>query len=363
MIHDGVPGHEARSRGVLAALAQLGPVDPVWVPGALRGKLARALMIGCAAIGSLPLRLTLWAHAARLPGGWPDVARPGRGRPDGGRPDEARPDLVIGAGGRTQFLTLALALQFGVPSVFAGLPRHLDGQRFSAVIAPYPVPGLPNLIELEMPLSEVNPEAATRAGAVLRAEAGAAPVWTVLVGGDGGGYRYGEAEWAAMAGWLAAQAAAAGARLCLATSRRTGRAAEARLRTKLPASGFLARKIWGEGARGGLLPLMGAADLIITTADSATMIGEAVATGRPVLVLEPASSRPAPRHLQVLSGLAARGRIGRLALAELPETIATAHLRPIAQSPLDVLAEALAPVVGQSVAARAEPPLPETGAM
>ncbi|MEM9199430.1 MAG: ELM1/GtrOC1 family putative glycosyltransferase [Pseudomonadota bacterium] len=342
-MHDGVPGHEARSRGVLAALAQLGPVAPVWVAGALRGKLARALMIGCAATGPLPRRLTLWAHTARLPDG--------------------RPDLVIGAGGRTQFLTLALARQFGVPSIFAGLPRHLDGGRFSAVIAPYPVPGLSNLIELEMPLSEVSPEAAGQAGAALRAEAGTAPVWAVLVGGDGGGYRYSQADWAALAGWLAARAAAAGARLCLATSRRTGAEAEARLLADLPASGLLLRKIWGDGARGGLLPMMGAADLIVATADSATMIGEAVATGRPVLVLEPAAARPAPRHVQVLTGLAARGRIGRLALADLPDTVPSGALRPIAQSPLDRLAGALKPVADEVFAAKAQPPLPETGGM
>ncbi|MEM9047797.1 MAG: ELM1/GtrOC1 family putative glycosyltransferase [Pseudomonadota bacterium] len=353
VVGDGVPGHEARSRGALAALARLGRVEAVPLTGALRGRLARAGLIAAyALLNRPPAGPVLRTHGATQPAG--------------------TPDLVLGAGGRTQFLTLALAERFSVPSLFAGRPRHLDGNRFTAVIAPYPVPGLANLIELEVPLSDVEPAMAQAAGAALRAKAGAAPVWSLLAGGDGGGYRMQPAEWRVLGRWLGAKASAAGARLCVTTSRRTGAASEAALAGALAGAlgttPLLERRFWGDGARGGTLALIGAADLVFTTADSATMIGEAVASARPVIVLNPASKRPALRHAQVLDGLSSRRRIKILDIAALDtakldagkldagkldagldadlesglKADLQAGLQPLARSPIDGLAEALA---------------------
>jgi uncharacterized protein len=302
---------------MLAALSRLGPVEALTVPGALRGRWARGVM--AAAGARAPWPLVAACHHMDLPPG--------------------RPDLVTGAGGRTQFLTAALAARFGVPSLFAGLPRHMDGRRFTAVLCPYPVPGLPNLIELEVPLSDLEPAAALAAGAALAPDG---PVWTLLAGGDGGGYRYAPGEWQALARALAERAAAAGARLCVATSRRTGAVAEAALAAAFPDP--LRAVWWGRGDRAPILPLIGAATLVFVTADSASMIGEAVAAGRPVVALAPAEAAPAARHRAVLDGLAARGRLRVLPLdlAGLPGPEA---FTPLTVSPIDALAEALAPIL------------------
>ncbi|RMH46108.1 MAG: hypothetical protein D6686_15960 [Alphaproteobacteria bacterium] len=322
-LSDGVPGHEARTRGILAALRRLGPVEAQILPGALRGRWARGVM-ALAGPGA-PWWLVAACHRMELPAG--------------------RPDLVTGAGGRTQFLAAALAARFGVPALFAGLPRHIDGHRFAAVLCPYPVPGLGNLIELELPLSDVEPETARAAGAALRARAGG-PVWTLLAGGDGAGYRYEAPEWTALGRAVAEGAARAGARLCLATSRRTGAAAEAALRAGLGAAAGAAPAAlwWAQGDRGPVLPLIGAADLVLVTADSASMIGEAVAAGRPVVALEPALAAPAPRHRAVLTGLAARGRLQLMPIAR-PALPPPQGFRPVEISPLQTLAEALARIL------------------
>lgn len=320
---DGVPGHETRSRGMLAALARLGPVEPNMVPCRLSNRVARGTMVAGFALGMVPPDWVMRACHRMTP-----------------PPD--RPDIVLAAGGRTQFAALWLGARLGVPTVFAGLPRHVDGRRFSVVICPYPVPGLSNLVELELPLSDIEPEAARIAGAGLRDRARGAPVWTLLAGGDGGGYRYAEADWTALGGWLGDRAAAAGARLCMASSRRTGPVGEAALLTALGRAPLLERAIWGEGARGGLMPMIGAADLVIATADSASMIGEAVAAGRPVVVAEPGGAVPAARHKAVLGGLAARGRIARLPIAGLAGTPMPGDLVPLTVSAIETLAHALA---------------------
>lgn len=328
VITDGVPGHEARSRGILAALARLRPVAAEWVPGRLRNRLSRAVMAAAMAGGRRPPGWLLRACHRMVP---PATA----------------PGLVLGAGGRTQFLALALAEAHGVPALFAGLPAWIDARRFTAVIVPYPLPGLANVIVLEVPVSAMSPATAAEAGATLRAGL-APPVWTLLAGGDGGGYRYTADEWRALGEGLAAQARVAGATLTLSTSRRTGAQGEAALRAGLGDFPLAQAVWWDSGDRDPVLPLIGAADLVFVTADSASMAGEAVAAGRPVVLLSPRHARPAPRHAALFERLAQRRRVAALPItglaeAELPRP---ESFSPLPEPPVATMARALGPMLG-----------------
>lgn len=131
------------------------------------------------------------------------------------------------------------------------------------------------------------------------------PRVAVLVGGDSRHHRFTAEDTARFAADLG-RLAASGAALAMTTSRRTPAALrEALARIAVPPRHFL----W-DGTGGGenpYLALLAGADAIVATADSTNMVGEAVATGLPVMTFEPSGG-----HAKIgrfLDGLARHGAV------------------------------------------------------
>jgi len=105
------------------------------------------------------------------------------------------------------------------------------------------------------------------------------PLVAVLIGGANGAYRLGPAEMAA----LAAQLRGLGAGLAITPSRRTDPKAVEALKAGL---GGAAATIWdGQGANP-YFGYLGLADHVLVTCDSVSMTSEALATGKPVHVIQ-----------------------------------------------------------------------------
>ena len=122
VLTDGVPGHEAQSKGLIRVLGQLGKWDVHWVPvslraGGLRTPLKWLLNAGMA----VPDKMLKSVYRV---GAWP----------------AAKPDLIISSGGKTLFASAALARRHDCPNLFMGTLRGLDAALFSAVLAPLPLP-------------------------------------------------------------------------------------------------------------------------------------------------------------------------------------------------------------------------------
>jgi mitochondrial fission protein ELM1 len=114
------------------------------------------------------------------------------------------------------------------------------------------------------------------------------PRVAVLVGGDSRHHRFAEQDVARLLERLTALAGS-GAGLMMTASRRT----PAALREALAA---LARRydgfFWDGSGDNPYIGLLALADAIVATADSFNMIGEAAATGVPILVFEPTGGHP-----------------------------------------------------------------------
>ncbi|MHB2167719.1 mitochondrial fission ELM1 family protein [Alsobacter sp. R-9] len=114
------------------------------------------------------------------------------------------------------------------------------------------------------------------------------PRVALLVGGDSRHHRFTDED----IGRLARQVedlAAQGVSLMATTSRRTPPAlAEKVAATVRRAGGF----VWDGTGDNPYVPMLALADAVLVTADSVNMVGEACATGRPVLVFEPSERRP-----------------------------------------------------------------------
>jgi len=108
------------------------------------------------------------------------------------------------------------------------------------------------------------------------------PLAAVLIGGDNNAYRLGEARFVALCDQLVALASS-GIGLAITPSRRTGAAQRAMLRRRLAGRPAY---IWDGSGDNPYFGILGAADAIIVTADSVSMISEAAATGKPVHIVE-----------------------------------------------------------------------------
>jgi len=102
-----------------------------------------------------------------------------------------------------------------------------------------------------------------------------------LIGGARRGMPFTPADAAAFARRASRLAQVRGGSLLVATSRRTGRACEDALAGSLETPHLLHRFRDGEDL---YLAILGSADAVVVTADSASMCSEACATGRPVFL-------------------------------------------------------------------------------
>ncbi len=125
-----------------------------------------------------------------------------------------------------------------------------------------------------------------------------APRVAVLIGGSSKAYRMDER----VTKRLAAQLGALDAQLMVTSSRRTGAQNEAILRSVLPNAYF-----YDGAGPNPYFAMLGAADFILVTADSASMLSDACTTGKPVYMIPLEGGHPRidalHRHLQDLGVL------------------------------------------------------------
>lgn len=148
----------------------------------------------------------------------------------------------------------------------------------------------PNVLNTPTPPHRISPQMleAARAYPDRRLAHLPHPRVAVLAGGSSRHHRFTEADTTRFIQHLTA-VAETGAGLMMTASRRTPSV----LREALAAltarhGGFL----WDGSGENPYIDLLGLADFIVATADSTNMIGEAAATGRPILVFEPSGGHP-----------------------------------------------------------------------
>ncbi|MFT8718922.1 mitochondrial fission ELM1 family protein [Acetobacter sp.] len=132
------------------------------------------------------------------------------------------------------------------------------------------------------------------------------PLLAALVGGANGRFRFGREEAESLARRLAVASRQTGAALFVTTSRRTGEEATAILRAMVEEVGGT---LWSGGTDNPYRGLIACADWLVVTADSVSMVSEAVASAAPVYV-EPLPGRSRRIGL-FLKTLEQAGRIRR----------------------------------------------------
>ena len=213
------------------------------------------------------------------------------------------PQLVLTAGRRNEPVARWIRQQAGgrdkVKLVQMGRPWAPLAEFDLIVTTPqYSLPRAPNVLHNEAPLHRVTPErlAAARAAWGPRLAHLPAPYLTVILGGPSGPYSFDREAGALLGARASRMARESGGSLLVTTSARTPADAVDALEERLDVPYELYR--WRpDAAENPYFGYLALADRIIVTCDSMSMLIEAIATGRPVLVFDlargPGSHRPA----------------------------------------------------------------------
>ena len=198
------------------------------------------------------------------------------------------PDLVIAASRRSAPIARWIKRQArGRTRLVHLLHAHAPLHDFDLVITlpQYRLPAARNVVELDLTLNPPSPAAIAAAAHVLapRYAASPRPLIALLVGGDSSSFRLDAASAARLATLASTVCAEAGGSLLVSTSPRTSAHATKALCAALDGRAEIFR--WRQdAAENPYLAWLGLADHFIVTADSASQISEACATGKPVAV-------------------------------------------------------------------------------
>jgi mitochondrial fission protein ELM1 len=198
------------------------------------------------------------------------------------------PDVVIGIGYRSAPVSRWIGQQAGrVINIRLGRPRT-DLKPYDLIITTpqYGLPPAPNVRELPLPLVRADADAVAKAIAHWRSEFERLPRprVAVLLGGPTQHMAFDDAVARTLARDLQAFAARTGSSLLITSSPRSPAGLEAILEPALSAPHFLFE--FQAGTDNPYLALLALSDAAIVTSDSASMIADAAAFARPLLVYE-----------------------------------------------------------------------------
>jgi hypothetical protein len=173
-----------------------------------------------------------------------------------------------------------------------------DGPEILISCLHFNLPAHPLRVETTLPLNGITAEKLQHAATRWESRFADAPRprLALLVGGASEFHMFRQREALRLGRDVRAFAEARNARVFAITSRRTGRAVTTALRRGLGPAAIVHE--WHAGERDNpYLGFLAACDMLIVTGDSETMISEAVATGKPVLIYPLPSRRFLWRHL------------------------------------------------------------------
>jgi mitochondrial fission protein ELM1 len=325
LLSDGKPGHYHLAEGVLAAVARLRPVETqrvelrrrFWLP-------TRALyyLVNLGAPPALVLGLGYGLGRRHLPAA----------------------DLVVSGGGETLAANVAAARLLGAANVFCGRLRQLEPKHMRLTIAWLEKHAqLPNHV-LALPPSPF--EVAARREPERIGPTDPPHLAGALIGGNSGSVRYKAGDWERLVGFLRRSHHSCGTRWLVTTSRRSGaEISEALAALAAEADGPIERFIdYRTAGPGTLGQILAAVQAVLVTADSSSMIVDAIGARLPTVGVTCDSGEMEEGEAEFRKLMARRGWYRSLAFSDLdPETFlaALAAVEPRTTSALDELAASL----------------------
>ncbi|UOM36993.1 ELM1/GtrOC1 family putative glycosyltransferase [Acuticoccus sp. I52.16.1] len=307
VLTDGVAGHDRTSAGILAALEHHHTLEARWIPMREKRPMSR--------------RLHRLAAALRAPKPW--IAR----NVDLAEPLPESADIVVSTGPSTAATNIAVARAIGARNIYCGFPKRpqlgvtalltpVPTKARCAVFAPRPTDIDAATLRRPVPLREPGPHRIA-----------------LLMGGDSKHYAYTERDMLTLARALGEILAGEPEWTLVAyDSRRTSTKLFETFADALGDVGGRVKIV--RYAEAGLASNAGAfeCDLILVTADSLSMVTEAVASARPTLVIAPDLYTGPRRDMNEIEALRAQRLVARACFGELSARALQTPPSPPAQS-------------------------------
>ncbi len=229
------------------------------------------------------------------------------------------PSLIISFGGNVVALSISLSRYWNIPNILIGnsygTPEHLIDCHATA----FGEQGNDkNRLATGIALCKADPVICTKAAEQLLAQNPNQALWSLFVGGNGSGYEYRDHDWYRLGVGLKKLSAQYHVRWLISSSRRTGTQGIQILK-KYAEDAICADSIWyGEKNHTPLDAYLGAAERIFCTADSLSMLSEAVAMTKPVIALHPQAHKPSTTHDNILKHMFDTGLIEQHAIDDMP---------------------------------------------
>lgn len=274
VIDEGSPGHLTQSRGLATALAQAcqAKVQTCSVRLKTRGLLRPLLRTLCKlSTHGLPEVLLSRVYQLPSPHSWPKT------------------DLIVTSGGRGLYYAYSLARRLQCPLVYCGDPSPLPAHWCDVILSPLPTHAQTRSIKTDLLLTGVSPSDIAGKGEIFRNafnQTGAQYLAALLIGGDSRSHHYTPEDWQALINGVN-QLGSQGWRWLITTSRRTPQQVERQLQQALRPEFLVDTVWWHQQASPMVQAYLDAADLVLVTRDSMSMLSEAISANKPTLALAP----------------------------------------------------------------------------
>lgn len=325
MLSDGRPGHFRLSEGVVQAIQRRRPVDVDYFPVTRRWPLPKGFVPKLA-------RKLRPADSLRFIYGIDAESVP-------------KADLIVSAGGLTLGANTALAAMANIPNVYCGTTRRFSPDRFALVLTDNPAEsGPPNVYICPKPCA-FDPDKLPSPRALSDQVDGLSV--GILIGGPTEFASFDLADWQHLARLIDGLVDRYSAKVVVVTGPRTPddvhRAVGPLLKQHAAGIVFVDYRVSGPGSSIKAL----AADLVLVTSDSMTMMTEAALSRRPAIALKPARAATS-RDDDAVAWLVSQRWLALCALGTItPEGLlgAACRLQPLEYNHLDLLAEKILPLL------------------
>ncbi len=221
-------------------------------------------------------------------------------------------ELIVSAGGATEWPNAKLAKILKVPNIYIGSCRKCKEVDFT--ILPRFEGNEKNVLKIEITPSKIDPETVEKAGQLELPDLDST-YWALLLGGDCQGCTWTEIDWMQQLTKIIQEAKQANVKLLVTSSPRSGVQVENICGNLLHRSGLIAKCVWYSSSETdsiSISALLGRASRILVSEDSASMINEAVLSGKPVGTISPRSIKLPDRNERMLHQLENKKYILRL---------------------------------------------------